>query len=1461
MSKQRSIVRNSALAILAAGAFSLFGLLMSHAASASDPPPTCTITWTGLTSDNWGTTTNWLPDTGSARVPNGSDFVCMSATATTTSVLINSSTTANAKGISFPSSGLQAPTLTVDGPLNLGSDASTIDNVTVNDSTEDGEITGSVNGVSLTIEGAGVVEDAELSNLAVVVAGTTSVPTNDSLELGSGATLEVVSDGTLAVGNSSQVTNDGSGEKAQINFGGVLKYTGSSSGDFSDIEVPITIDGAVDVSTATLRFDTGGVLGSTASAATTGSGSASIESTFTAGPSGGALSGFTIDDGTLEGVQGAGAFTVPAGQTTTMLDSDVSGATLDNVGTLIIAAGNNDQLQSGSQLDNTGTLEFGVASTLNADSDSNGDLLTNESTGTMEFTGHSSSDMAVIQTPMTDNGTADVTTGSLEYNDNFGTVGPDQNVVSHSGGVFQLDGTLSPTGDTAASTGSVGGILGDDGTLTGPGTLTIPVGQSATWPNIGLSGGAHVMISGSLTVPADDNVGIGGGSTLENAGTLDLVANAEGGASIDDTDEGSGDVVLNDVGGVVEAEAASIGQSAALSVNVTNKGTLLANFGSLELEFTTTVTSTSTATSTNGGSVVVDGFVQPPSAAVSGSIVGLTFANNSSLEGPGTLTLPADDTVTFQGPFLTGAVVLANSGTLLFQNGSDTDIDGASEIENFGTMQMQDSSNIGTEDSTAANQIINETTGTILYRGSNASQTASISVPISNDGLINAMEGTLNVFLRSTSFPQQGATNDGTLTGGNYVVDGTLDIQDTAQISGGTTTTEGSPDLSANAATLIIGTTGMVETSSGDQPNALNELSDNTATGALTTLANLDLAQALTQSGTLTVSNGTFEAPSVTLSGNSTTTVDSAGTLESNVTLAVPASGALPVLTGAGVVDGNISNGGGNAQPPTGAAGTLRNTGNYTETPATGGSPVLTIGIEAAGSTPGTDFGKLAVSGVATLGGKLTIVPAAGYTPTLGDTFTVLTASSLTGIFKTIAGAKIGATGLYFAVSYTAKSVVITVAKPSVTSISPTPLGQGASGVPVTISGLGFASGDTVSSGNTGVTFSHLTIEPSGQAITADASVAATAAVGTTSVIVKPSSGASLSCASCLKIDAKPTITKPSAASPTLIGPGTTAKSVTVTGTGFSSPASHPLTVSFGGVGTKVTAKISGTVTATSFTMLVTVPGSATTGLYNIRVDNGDYGIGGCTACVRVEILPTVTKFTPKSAGQGASGLAVTIIGTHFTASPKITCSASGVTFSSVTEKSSTKITAIMKVSARAHTGKANITVTDKGQGSGTLRKAVKIDPAPDPKSLSPKSLPQKSSNKVVKLSGSDFESGAKVAFSGSGVTDTVTSITSTTIELKVSVSKRADKTFYSVTVTDPDGGTGTCKNCFSVSKAAGPRLPATVAHAQLAHAQVAHARVAHAHQLTVRLARLQAEAAVRPVATRITGAVRVKRM
>lgn len=1405
MARQRSLVGMGVLTVLAAGIFSILGLLLSHTVSAS---PTCTSNWVGGASSNpndWGTAKNWSP----SKVPTASDFVCMSASPTNTAITISSSTTANAAGIDFPASGSTAPSLTVDGPLNLGADASTVDNLTVDYvGADNGSITGTKAQPSLTVTGTGTLENAYLTNLDVIVTGTTSVVKADDVSLETDSTLEVASGGTLALGDGSSVESD-STDTFTIDDGGTLKYNGSATGDTADIDLAITINGAVTVNTATLAFNDQGVLGSTASASTTGTGVAALESTFTAGPSGGTLTGFTVYDTYLSG----GTFTIPAGKTATLDDSDLTGTVLDNAGTLDLTAAEGEGLQNASSIDNTGTISFGIGASLSGDGTA--DLLTNEQAGTLAFKPNppNSNDTASINSlAIADNGTADVTAGQLQYTGSpGGTVGPDQNVTG--AGEFVDSTTLSPTGGLPTSTGSLEGItIIDGGYLSGPGTLTIPSGDTVSWADAELDGSAYVVNNGTLDIPSNYSLDFTGGSTLENEGTSSSPGMIEiaTGASIDE--DGSGDTLINDPTGIIEAEGTN-STAAIYYLDLTNNGTLEAPSSGSQLTLddnTTTVGPDATAT----GTVLVSGTVQPPAAAPqTGSIAGLTFENDSVLTGPGTLTIPSTATVNLDGPYIDNDVVVSNAGSLVFDEG-DTDIDTSATIDNTGQITFDDDASLNADDSTDT-EILNGAAGTITFKGTSATQTASLNAPISNAGTVEAQEGTFNVWLLQSSFPEQGTSGDGTLTGGTYEVNGTLDITTTS--TGGSSGEQGSPDLTTNAATISVGSTGVVETSSGDDANALDELATNSATGSLTTSAKLALTQKFASSGTLNIDGGTFSAPGITLSGNGVTTVGSGATLEAGtsgsgtITLAVPTSGALPELTGAGTVEGTIANGGGNVQPLTGAAGALTNTGNYTQTPATGGAPALTIGIESAGSTAGTDFGQLAVSGTATLGGTLAIVPSAGYTATLGDTFTILTAKSVTGHFASITGSQIGTTGLWFAVSYTATTVVLTVAKPSVTGITPNPLGQGASAVPVTISGLGFVAGDTVSSPNAGVTFTKVVVDAGGQAITADATVSATATTGATGITVTPTSGTALKCSSCLTIDAKPTVTKPSSASPTIIGTGATNKSVTVTGTGFKSPTSHPLTVSFGGVGTTVTGKISGTVTSTSFTMLVTVPKTATTGLYNLTVHNGDYGIGGCTACIKVEILPTVTKFTPAKAGRGASGLPVTITGTNFTASPTIKCSHAGVTFSSVVMKSATQITAKMAVSTTATTGLASITVTDKGQGSGTLASGVTIDLAPAPKSLSPSSLPQNSSAKVVKLSGSAFQSGAKVAFSGTGVTDTLTSLTSTTIELKVTVSKTAAIAKYSVTVTDPDGGKATCTNCFSVTKAAGPRLPAAV--------------------------------------------------
>jgi hypothetical protein len=73
---KRSFVRVALLGFLAAGIFSLIGLLVGHLTA--DASPTCTDSWVGTSAasgTNWVTAANW----STKKVPTSSDYVCMSA--------------------------------------------------------------------------------------------------------------------------------------------------------------------------------------------------------------------------------------------------------------------------------------------------------------------------------------------------------------------------------------------------------------------------------------------------------------------------------------------------------------------------------------------------------------------------------------------------------------------------------------------------------------------------------------------------------------------------------------------------------------------------------------------------------------------------------------------------------------------------------------------------------------------------------------------------------------------------------------------------------------------------------------------------------------------------------------------------------------------------------------------------------------------------------------------------------------------------------------------------------------------------------------------------------------------------------------------------------------------------------------------------------------------------------------
>jgi hypothetical protein len=102
-------------------------------------------------------------------------------------------------------------------------------------------------------------------------------------------------------------------------------------------------------------------------------------------------------------------------------------------------------------------------------------------------------------------------------------------------------------------------------------------------------------------------------------------------------------------------------------------------------------------------------------------------------------------------------------------------------------------------------------------------------------------------------------------------------------------------------------------------------------------------------------------------------------------------------LTGEGTVFGEVVNSGGSVEPGF-SPGTLTIDGDYTQ--HAGG--VLTI--EADGLTPDTEHGQLIVTGTATIDGALVVEFINDYLPSVGDSFVVLTAGTLTGTFPLVIG-------------------------------------------------------------------------------------------------------------------------------------------------------------------------------------------------------------------------------------------------------------------------------------------------------------------------------------------------------------------------------------------------------------------------------------------------------------------------
>ena len=123
-------------------------------------------------------------------------------------------------------------------------------------------------------------------------------------------------------------------------------------------------------------------------------------------------------------------------------------------------------------------------------------------------------------------------------------------------------------------------------------------------------------------------------------------------------------------------------------------------------------------------------------------------------------------------------------------------------------------------------------------------------------------------------------------------------------------------------------------------------------------------------------------------------------------------------FVGTGTVAGDLLNSG-TVSPGT-SPGTINVTGNYTQD-STG-----TLAMEIGGTMPDTGYDQLIVSGTASLDGELEVRLIDPFTPTLGDSFTLMTYDSHTGTFATETLQALNP-GLEWAVHYGETALTLTV--------------------------------------------------------------------------------------------------------------------------------------------------------------------------------------------------------------------------------------------------------------------------------------------------------------------------------------------------------------------------------------------------------------------------------------------------
>jgi hypothetical protein len=527
------------------------------------------------------------------------------------------------------------------------------------------------------------------------------------------------------------------------------------------------------------------------------------------------------------------------------------------------------------------------------------------------------------------------------------------------------------------------------------------VGPSGNWSDAsqwdnGVPVAGDNIVIGTPTANSIDDFSLAiGALDLGNSG--DVLHIADGVAlTLTNNEVNSGTIQLNSAGTntyLLISGSQSFGSSGKVILGTTGPNYMQGASGAGTEVLTSSNTIQGTGSIGNG----LMGFVNAGNGTViANTSAGSLFINVSSagFNNTGTLKAVTGGNLVIQGPAnsfanynattstLTGGTYTANGGNIYFAGS-------ASGITTLSAHVTQE----------ASGQIINTTNGTNAF--SNLASITSTGVLTTTAGFTQpgpfSMAGTLNILpgavVNVGSITQ---VVEGILTGGQWLLDSNLNITGPA------------PNIDTNFATVTLSGGRFKNADGSDAFATVNQ-----------------------NGGTLRIMNSTTFTPDANLSNGGLIVVGKGcklliragydyeqafGETINDGLIANEVFIHSGMYLGAGSVAGDLGIGGTYSVGDVGKSALVQVSGTYSQ------DGILSTGI--GGTTVGTQYSQVK-AGHATLAGKLVAPLLSGFTPTVGQKFTVVSASPVTGTFSNTT-IPINSSE-HFAISYTTTKVVLTV--------------------------------------------------------------------------------------------------------------------------------------------------------------------------------------------------------------------------------------------------------------------------------------------------------------------------------------------------------------------------------------------------------------------------------------------------